>query len=287
MVAINLMKGLEKLGIPYRFNDYAYIKKHPEEIACIIGMPFLLFTKKWNNPVILGAAIYSHAIECPDLLTRYPNVRRVLVPGEWMRKMFEPFYADKVLAWPVGIDTGKWLPGIKEASEIDFLIYDKIRWQRNRYQEELIDPICEILSKHNLSYRFIRYGAYTHDDLLAVLKKAKNAIFLCEHETQGLAYQQILATGTPILAWERGGYWQDPYYFPHKVKFEPVSSVPYWDERCGLKFSGIEDFGIRLTKFLAKRDDFNPAAYIQENLTLEKGAEKYLDIYTQVLNELN
>ena len=63
--------------------------------------------------------------------------------------------------------------------------------------------------------------------------------------------------------------------------------MPYWDERCGLKFSGIEDFGIRLTKFLAKRDDFNPAAYIQENLTLEKGAEKYLDIYTQVLNELN
>jgi len=151
----------------------------------------------------------------------------------------------------------------------------------------LIEPICEILTRHNLSYEFIRYGAYTHEDLLDLLKKAKNAIFLCEHETQGLAYQQILATATPILAWERGGYWQDPYYFPHKVKFEPVSSVPYWDERCGLKFSRIEDFEIRLTKFLAKRDDFNPASYIQENLTLEKCAEKYLEVYNQVLNELH
>ena len=29
MIAINLMKGLDKIGIPYRFNDYNHIKKHP------------------------------------------------------------------------------------------------------------------------------------------------------------------------------------------------------------------------------------------------------------------
>lgn len=287
MIAVSLMKGLDKLNVPYRFNDYNYIKKHPEEIACIIGMPFILFEKKWINPVILGAGIYSHAIECPDLFKKYPNVKRCLVPGEWMRKMFEPYYGDKVLAWPVGIDTDVWSPAIKETPECDFLIYDKIRWKHDQYHGELIDPLCQLLDKQGLSYQFIRYGNYSHPELISKLKKAKSVIFLCEHETQGFAYQQILATGTPILAWERGGYWQDPYYYPHKVKFEPVSTVPYWDERCGLKFTGIDDFEAQLLNFNALHSSFSPREYIEDNLTLEKCAEKYIEIYNQVLNEIN
>ncbi|HEY5327351.1 MAG TPA: hypothetical protein VIJ27_10155, partial [Mucilaginibacter sp.] len=91
-IAINLMKGLDKIGVPYRFNDYNYIRKHPGEIACIIGKPHLLFEKKWRNPVILGAGIYSHPVDCPDLFERYPNVKRFLVPGEWMREMCGPYY---------------------------------------------------------------------------------------------------------------------------------------------------------------------------------------------------
>jgi glycosyltransferase involved in cell wall biosynthesis len=287
MISINLKKGLDKLGIPYRFNDYSYIKKHPEEIACVIGMPHLLFEKQWSNPVILGAAIYSHPIECPDLFSQYPNVKRVLVPGEWMRKMFEPYYQDKVLAWPVGIDTDLWSPGIKEKPEFDFLIYNKIRWDHEHYQKDLINPICRVLDKHSLTYQFITYGSYRPEDLSNKLKKVKSMIFLCEHETQGLAYQQVLATGTPILAWERGGYWQDPYYYPEKVKFGPVSIAPYWDKRCGLKFTGIDDFEAQLVKFKAAHTAFKPEEYIAENLTLEKCAEKYLEIYSQVLKEID
>lgn len=287
MVAINLLRGLDKLNISYRYNDYSYIKKHPEEIACIIGMPHILFKKKWVNPVILGAAIYSHSIECPDLFEKYPNVKRCLVPGEWMRKMFEPHYQDKVLSWPVGIDINQWSPQLKGKPEVDFLIYDKIRWKHDEYQQELIDPLCTILDKHNLSYEFIRYGSYVHQDLMDKLKRAKSVIFLCEHETQGLAYQQMLATGTPVLAWNRQGFWQDPYYYPHKVKFEPVDSTPYWDERCGLKFAGISDFEEQLLQFQADYAGYQPEKYIEENLTLEKCAEKYLAIYQQVLNELN
>ncbi|MEQ1895767.1 MAG: hypothetical protein ABL971_00105 [Vicinamibacterales bacterium] len=62
-------------------------------------------------------------------------------------------------------------------------------------------------------------------------------IFLCEHETQGIAYQQALSSGVPLLAWDRSGNWKDPSYYPEQVRFEPVSSVPYWDERCGMKFA--------------------------------------------------
>ena len=280
-IAINLMKGFDKKGIPYRYNDYRYINEHPEEIACIIGKPHVLLEKKWDNPVIFGAGVYSHPIECINLLKMYPNVKRVLVPGEWMKKMFEPFYGDKVTAWPVGIDTDYWKP-FPDQKEIDFLVYYKIRWQNQQQQEQLIDPITHTLDGQKITYHFINYGKYNPTELREKLKLSKAVIFLCEHETQGLAYQQILAANTPILAWDRGGYWQDPFYYPHKVNYQPVTSVPYWDERCGIKFTGIIDFKEKLAIFLAGIDLFRPREYILENLTLEVCADKYLEIYSQV-----
>lgn len=148
-VAINLMKGLDRLKIPYRFNDFKYIKKHPDEIACIIGKPQLLFDKKWKNPIIFGAGIYSHPIECPDLFERYPNVKKFLVPGEWMRTMFEPLYGTKVISWPSGIDTTYWNTQLSKKT-VDFLIYDKIRWNYEHEKSELIDPLLEHLNKKKL-----------------------------------------------------------------------------------------------------------------------------------------
>src|SRR5207248_2632290 len=100
-----------------------------------------------------------------------------------------------------------------------------------------LDPIKNILEQHNLSCQFITYGKYDRQELMTKLKNSKAVIFLCEHETQGLAYQQILSTDIPILAWDKEGYWTDPSYYPDKVQYQPVSSVPYWDERCGIKFT--------------------------------------------------
>lgn len=286
MVALNLMEGLKRAGQPFRFNDYKYINKHPEEIACVIGKPHLLAKNKWRNPVIFGAGIFSHPMECPDLFERYPFVKKILVPGPWMEDMFEPFYPGKVSAWPVGIDTDAWRLLPKEVTKFDFLIYDKIRWEHDKYQQELIDPICSELNRQGCSYQFLRYGHYTHSELKEKLANSKAVSFLCEHESQGQAYQQILATGTPILAWDRGGYWQDPYYYPEKVKYQPVSSVPYWDERCGVKFTSAEQFSEKLVFFLNNLNEFRPRDYIMENLTLEICAQKYVDIFRQVEKEL-
>lgn len=285
MVALNLMEGLDKLGIPYHFNDYRHIKKHPNEIACIIGKPHLLYEKKWNNPVILGAGIFSHPSDRPDIFSEFPNLRRILVPGPWMEKMFNPFYGNKVIAWPTGIDTERWHP-LKDSKTFDFLIYDKVRWEHEQYDKELIEPIKNILNLHRLTYHTIKYGSYTSAELKEKLSTSKAVIFLCEHESQGLAYQQILATNTPILAWDRGGYWQDPFYYP-RIKFGPVSSVPNWDERCGEKFNDSADFDVKLTTFLNNLSQYQPRQYILDNLTLERCAQQYVNIHQQVEKELN
>src|SRR5277367_619112 len=113
---------------------------------------------------------------------------------------------------------------------IDVLIYDKVRWDHDLYETSLLQPIRSVLRKNGRSFTEIRYGDYREESFCHLLSRCRTMIFLCEHETQGIAYQQALSCGVPILAWDRGGYWQDPSYYPHKVAFNPVTSVPYWDE---------------------------------------------------------
>lgn len=280
---LNLCTGFDKLGISYRVNNYRYIKKHPEEVACIVGKPFVLDKIAWKNPILFGAAAFSHPYDDPDLFKRLP-VKKMLVPGEWMRKMCKSYYGDRVLAWPVGIDTYKWTTVATKQKDIDILLYNKVRWDYERYEKELINPILSHLQNYNLQVSNIRYGFYQEEEFHDLLCRSKAMIFLCEHETQGIAYQQALSCGVPIFAWDRGGYWQDPTYFPHQVKFAPVSSVPYWDERCGVKFKDIKEFPLKLDEFLDKLNthQFAPRDYILENLTLEKSAQRYLEIFKKV-----
>ena len=166
MVALELMRGLDKIGVSYRFNDYRYIKSHPNELACVIGKPHLIFEKRIpNNPILFGAGVYSHPIDCPDLFEKYPNVKKFLVPGEWMRQMCEPFYGDKVVAWPVGIDTEKWKPSNKEKINVSKRI------------KELGERCLQLNPSHAGAYHLLGKWHYEVFNLNFVEKAAINMLF--------------------------------------------------------------------------------------------------------------
>jgi hypothetical protein len=277
MVFLNLIKGLDRLGMPYRVNDYRRARRNPREVVGIVGKPHVLYERDWHNPVLFGASVFSHPLACPDLLARHP-VRRVLVPGEWMREMFAPYYGDRVRAWPVGIDTDEWAPRSGSRS-VDVLLYDKVRWEHDAFEQTLISPVRAALEKRGLTCEELRYGFYEPEQLKQSLARCRFAVFLCEHETQGLAYQQMLASGVPVFAWDRGGYWQDPEFYPDQVRFGPVTSVPYWDERCGMTFKDAPEFDERLDLFLERfaHAAFQPRDYVLEHLTLEACARAYAD----------
>lgn len=282
-VFLNLRTGLDRLGVPYRVNDYGYARRHPHELACIIGKPFLLDKIRWENPILFGAAVHSHPIDDPDLLRRLP-VKKILIPGPWMKEMCSPYWGAALEVWPVGIDTDTWLPAQSEQKSIDVLLYDKVRWEHEGFESSLIEPIRELLRRDGRSFVEMRYGFYLEEEFLAALSRCRAMIFLCEHETQGIAYQQALSCGVPILAWDRGGPWQDPAYFPEKVVFEPVTSVPYWNEGCGRRFTTAADFPEEWREFWKQTQagSYRPRDYILENLTLEKCAQTYVEIAERV-----
>jgi hypothetical protein len=279
-VFVNLCDGLRRLGVPFRVNDYRYAQQHPDEPVGIVGKPAVIDWLEWRNPIVFGPAIYSHPLDDPALLERRP-VHTVLVQGEWMRRMCEPFWGPRVHAWPVGIDTDWWSDATASPKSIDVLVYDKIRWQRERYVPELLEPVIATLRSAGLSHQVLRYGQYREDDYHALLGSARAMVFLCEHETQGFAYQQALSRGVPVFAWDRGGLWQDPAYYPDRVQFSPVSSVPNWDDRCGMRFADTDDF---LKRFSAFQDGlaagrFNPRALIVEELTLAQRSREYVELF--------
>jgi glycosyltransferase involved in cell wall biosynthesis len=276
-VFLNLCAGLDRIGVQFRVNDYRHANENPVEPACIVGKPPVLDKNTWLNPILFGSAVFSHPIDDPHLLDRVP-IKKILVPGQWMKEMWRPHWDQPVVVWPVGIDTDRWRPADPAAKDTDVLLYDKVRWEHDRYAETLINPIRRALMADGRSCREIRYGHYREDEFHTALARCRTMIFLCEHETQGIAYQQALSCGVPILAWDRGGFLQDPAYFPDRVRFQPVTSVPYWDERCGMTFASLDAFHSAWAGFweTACRGEYRPRDYVVENLTLESCAEAYM-----------
>jgi hypothetical protein len=276
---LNLCDGLQRAAIPFRENSFGYVKHHPSEIAGIIGKGHLLRRYRWKNPIIFGPAVFSHPIDDLKAFKEVP-IKIVLVSCEWMKRMYENYIDVPVAVWAAGIDTYSWSPAPQIDKTIDVLIYDKIRWEREKYESELIAPLLCHLRSHRLKFHVIRYGFYLEEEYQQLLKQSRCMIFLVEHETQGFAYLQALSSGVPIMAWDRGGVWKDPTYFPSKVVFSAVTSVPYWDARCGIRFCDAADFSANWSNFwhgvLSER--FYPRDYVLENLTLEKSASEYLSI---------
>ena len=84
--------------------------------------------------------------------------------------------------------------------------------------------------------------------------------------------------GLTTARWGTDGFLQDPAYFPDRVRFQPVTSVPYWDERCGMTFASLDAFHSAWAGFweTACRGEYRPRDYVVENLTLESCAEAYM-----------
>ncbi len=204
---------------------------------------------------------------------------RYLQHCEWAANVYKPWYGDKVCdTWFAGIETEKWAPS-SSPKNTDILIYNKIRWNKEKYQEELVQPIKEILRNRGLSYKEIVYGFYKEEDYHSLLKECKSMIFLCEHESQGFACCEAMSMNIPVLAWDQG-YCLDPNRFKWGEPKIPASSVPFFSEKCGERFSDINDFSHSLPGFWQKVSEgfYEPRTYILDNLTLEKSAERMLDI---------
>jgi glycosyltransferase involved in cell wall biosynthesis len=281
-VFVNLCLGLDKLGHPYEIN-LPFAELRPDDRVGVIGWGVnCLDGYRQPNPILAGVAVAAHPAEFPDLFERFPVARYVVHCG-WVKAMYERYYGPRVAQWAVGIDTKRWRPAPAEAKAVDFLVYDKVRWDHDRVHAAMVEPILATLRSRGLSFECIRYGRHRPEDYAAALARARAMLFLCEHESQGLAYQEALSSGVPVLAWDPE-LWLDPWRFRYGETVVPATSVPFFDGRCGRRFSGHPDFGSRLDEFLSalKLGKLAPRDYVTEHLSLEKCAREYLYLLAEI-----
>jgi hypothetical protein len=275
----NLCLGLDRLGMDYLVN-LAFKELKADDRVGVLGRGRVsLLGYDRPNPIVAGIALMTHPSEWPTLCEDYP-VQRYLQHSAWANDVYRPYFGDRCGIWPVGIDTEAWRPGADNPKDIDLLIYDKVMWNREIVRPPLYAAIGDFAARKNLAVETVAYGSYSEPEYRSLLGRSRGMIFLCEHESQGLAYQECLSSGVPILAWDQG-YCLDPNRFAWGQPNIAATSVPYFDDRCGERFEGLRDFDEKLSIFMEKIDasEYSPRDFVMENLTLRGCAVQFLSFF--------
>lgn len=281
LVYLNLCEGLRRAGIPFETN-LPFDELRPDDKVGVIGRDRQsLEGYHAKNRILAGVSVAQHPAEWPELFEDHP-VSRYVVHCDWVKRMYEQVYGPRVVTWAVGIDTSYWAPEEEETKDIDLLVYDKVRWDHDRVHAAMVDPIKSHLAARNISTINLRYGHYKPEDLKDALRRCRALLFLCEHETQGLAYQQAMSAGLPVLAWDPG-QWLDPWRFRYGTISMPATSVPFFDQRCGTTFKSLADFEGKFEEFWSDQSAllYRPRDYVLENLGIELCAHRYIELLEQ------
>ena len=272
-----LSQALREAGYRVHENNYELAKRNPAFPVGLVGTPQSIPGWSLPNPALLGPCLYDNPLLNPTLMDD-GRFRSYILTCEWLKAVFEEVYGGKCVLWHAGIPMGDW-PDFSDCKKtVDVLVYDKIRWGREKTVQAFLQPVLDHLRAIGRSVEVLRYGSVTHEEYRAMLRAAKTMVFLCEHETQGIAYQEALACNVPILAWDHG-WWTDPVW-PAFSRF-PIraSSVPLFSAQCGEKFTMIGEFPASFDAFWSKRETFRPRKFIASNVSLAKSAERYSELY--------
>lgn len=272
VVARNLMNGLREIGVEAVLRpgeaDYVGCLQNPGQ-----------FHDMLPEDTLMGPNLFVLPVEAPHLCQKFKNF---VVPSRWVKDLYArfPLMRDKHIdVWPVGVDTEAWSPGGDTTAEPEFDFFV--------YQKNIPGPIAEevnveLKEKHGLkSGGWLTYGRYQEQGLLDLCRKCKFAVLATNTESQGLAYMQILSTGTPCFVINKK-LWA---YEGNAVETAVASSVPFFDQRCGMTVPGNGMLGMRdadkaqLELFVKNVDKglYAPRDYIVENHMLVHGAEAYMN----------
>jgi hypothetical protein len=267
MVYKNLRKGLERLGVDVQ--NYPILKTEEFDYCACLSNPNAWELQDIESEFhVVGPNMWELPVE--SVASKHQNF---LVPSTWVKDLYETFDCMKekdIHVWPVGIDTEDWPDTRNIDKPGDCLIYFKGMSENDK------NVAAELCLDKGLSFGCLTYGHYAEEALRGAVSQTRFAILVTRTESQGIAYQQILASGLPCFVFEKSE-WDDR---SDGTKC-PASAVPYFDERCGVKVSegaSREEIYEAFTGFLENLDTFDSRAYIEENLTLEICAQKFIDI---------
>ena len=272
-----LRRSLERHGCDVRVNDFRIARRLSNYPIGIAGFPSVLQAVQLANPKIFGPGDFGLPVQAAHLASD-DQIRTLIQPSKWFSDLYRPYCGDKLATWFAGIDTEAWPDLSRGPKKVDVLIYDKIHWYRDREVPEVIGRLTSHLERRGLSWQLLRYGFHHRSMFRAALSTARSLAFISQHETQGLACQEALSSGVPVFAWNEGVL-VDPQLTSAAPPDLGVSSVPYFDDRCGRTFRKAE-LEPEFDAFWSELKQYDPRNFVLENLSLEQSARCYLQLYS-------
>ena len=262
-VVDNLIKSLEQEKINYAINEEKYEHNFLVQYDATAHEKH---SKIEQDTTIIGPQVWMFDGYGQFLIENQNYYKKIIAPSEWVKNKFITKFnlpEDKLSVWPVGIE---------EFNNIREVNYDCLIYFKRRDQSDL-DAVKKFLVSNGLSYRMVEYGTYGEDGFKQLVNSAKFCFLINGTESQGIAVQEIMSMGVPIIAWDIKE-WLDQ----GEAYRVPATSIPYWDERCGEVFFNIEDLEVTFSKFYAKLDEYDPKAFIKDNLSFECSVKTLLEI---------
>jgi hypothetical protein len=258
----NLKLGLEKLNIPYKENPSTIDKD--DKVIALQWHPLINSVNPEN--LLIGPNVCTLPIDNEFIMSR--KYKKVVVPSEWIKNKYKRWIPEeKIFVWPVGIDTDYFDDKSTIEKTLDCLIY----YKRRSFED--LTFVTKMLKQYNQTFDIIEYGNYSEHDFISKVSKSKYVFILDNCESQGIAIQEIMSMNVPMFVWDVE-QWADR---GEEFKVE-ASSIPYWDDRCGMYETKIESIHQAFNLFLEKFGFFNPRAYILENISLKKQAKEIIKI---------
>jgi len=262
-VVDNLIKSLNQEKIEYAINEEKY--KH-NFLVQYDATAHEKHSKIEQDTTIIGPQVWLFDGYGQFLIENQNYYKKIIAPSEWVKNKFITKFnlpEEKLAVWPVGIEE---FNNIREPN------YDCLIYFKRRDQSEL-DAVKNFLVNNGLSYRMVEYGTYGEDGFKQLANSAKFCFLINGTESQGIAVQEIMSMGVPIIAWDIKE-WLDQ----GEAYRVPATSIPFWDERCGEKFFTVDEMGETFDNFYARINDYNPKDYVKENLSFESSVKTLLDI---------
>jgi len=262
-VVDNLIKSLEQEKIEYAINEEKYEHNFLVQYDATAHEKH---SKIEQDTTIIGPQVWMFDGYGQFLIENQNYYKKIIAPSEWVKNKFITKFnlpEDKLAVWPVGIEE---FNNIREPN------YDCLIYFKRRDQSEL-DAVKQFLDRKNLTYKMVQYGGYGEDGFKQLVNSAKFCFLINGTESQGIAVQEIMSMGVPIIVWDIKE-WLDQ----GEAYRVPATSIPYWDERCGEVFFNIDDLEVTFSKFYATLDQYDPKAFIKDNLSFECSVKTLLDI---------
>ena len=262
-VISNLKKGLELLGVQYREN--------PNDVSTDSKAIAL----QWHNNIskyqpeniLIGPNICTLPIDNEFVMSQ--NYKKIIVPSEWVKDLYNKWIpSEKIIVWPVGIDTEYFSDKSKDDKFFDCLIY----YKRRSYDE--LNFVKKLLREFNQNFDIVEYGSYSEIGFLEKLSKSRYVFVLDSCESQGIAIQEIMSSNIPLFVWDME-FWEDR---GHEYKIE-ATSVPFWDDVCGIKEKNKDLIFESFSLYLENINSFKPREYVLNELMLKKQAEYLISFF--------